>query len=293
VDGDVLCMGGRLHEESGAQVGGQRVTALGPRDGKRWGRIAIDHDEERRERHANPTAALIVLIVFTALAWGFARLAPGRTGAALERVRTQPGPSFLVGLLIVLLWIPGFIALALLAAVLCITLIGIPVAVVLLLAYPAMLALVGLWGWAVLAALLGGRLAARGGPGPAIDRAAMYGGLAFGGALVVASLLHVTGVLSGLGTFVQVMTWIGFSVGSMLGAGALVRNEFLAGTLNRWWTGRRAPAAPAAAPVAPAAPAVVAPPAPEPVVPPPPPSPPTSFMPPGGPAAPGDPPAGA
>ncbi len=294
VDGDVFCMGGQLHEQPGAQVGGQRVTALGPRD-KRWERRMVhlrDGDESAGAHVARPVlrlfGALLWMLITTALAWAFFSLAPGRSGAALARFREEAGQSFLVGLLVALVWAPGYIAVLLLGAILCITLIGIPVALVAWIAYPAAVALMWIWGFAVGCAAIGQRVAlARGRTAPPIATAAATGALALGLALFVGTLLKQIpsfGLLEGLGTLIKVLTWIAIGVVSTLGAGALVRHEFAHGPLRRWWTGRQngtmsAATGAASAPPPAASPLAMEPPA---SAPPPPASPPDSFMPPPG-----------
>jgi hypothetical protein len=295
VDGDVFCMAGTLHEEAGAHVGGQRITALGPRDG-RWSprTVRLRHDDDEDWQGGRVFVSLLLGLIGLGVAWGFARLAPGRTGAALRRFREEPGQSLLVGMVTALVWAPGFIAVALLAALLCITLIGIPVAIVVLLAYPSALAVLWVWGFAVGAAALGGRVAAARrqtasptpAPAPTLSTVAVYGALVLGGALLLGAILRSVpylGPLHALGTLVRIVLWITVGVLSTIGAGALLRHEFSQGTLARWWSGRRTPdAAPAAAPATPAAPAP-APPAD--------PAPPSAYMPPAPPAPPGPPPA--
>ncbi len=235
--------------------------------------------------------SLLWIILTTSLAWGFFRLAPGRSGAALERFRHEAGQSLLTGLLVALVWAPGFIAVALLAALLCITLIGIPVAIVLLLAYPSIVALMWVWGFAIGAAAIGQRVqAARGVAAPSLATAAAVGAVTLGGAFLVGTLLKQIpsfGVLEGLGTLIKVITWLTLGVVSTLGAGALVRHEFAQGPLRRWWTGRQngkpaaadAPAAPAAPPV-PSAPATSGPASSATFLPPP--APPEAYRPPSG-----------
>src|SRR5262245_16342119 len=120
VDRDVMCIGGELHEEPGAIVGGQRVTALRGREGDRRFRFRDKVRERIHERldeggsHGRGFAfAFSWMIVTVLVAWSLARFIPGRTGVALQTLRNEPGASLLVGLAIILLLIPSIVALAL------------------------------------------------------------------------------------------------------------------------------------------------------------------------------------
>src|SRR5262249_26915977 len=127
VDGDVVCIGGTLHEEPGSSVGGQRVTA--PRTpGARFflPMLSVVGSGVRMIVH------VIWLCIMLGFAWVFVKLAPTRTQNALDQIEREPGPSFIIGLLLWALIIPSVIALALVMAVLCITIIGIPLAIVVL-----------------------------------------------------------------------------------------------------------------------------------------------------------------
>src|SRR5262249_32754431 len=123
VDGDVVCIGGTLHEESGSSVGGQRVTA--PRTpGAKLFIPVLAFGGTGFQMLAHTVGMLFML----GIAWLFAKLAPVRTQAAIDLIHHEPGPSFIIGLLLWALIIPSVIALALVIAVLCITIIGIPLA---------------------------------------------------------------------------------------------------------------------------------------------------------------------
>ena len=296
IDGDVVCMGGRLNEDDGAKVGGQRVSGLAARS-HRTVREMPARDHDRREKDAS--GSVVWLLIVLGLAWAFTRLGPGRTAAAVATLREAPGLSLGVGALIFALIIPSIVALALVVAILCITIIGIPFALAALLAYILFLALVWCWGFVVAAIVIGemvlGRLASSssvppGGvavarPAPTLTRKALVGALVLGGADVVGEILQA-GPLHGLGTLISVLAFIAGVVALTFGAGAWLRTEIKAGTLARWWRGnqwgRNTPAPAAAGGVAPFAPAPHVPPAPPSYVTPPPPapSPPSLFAPP-------------
>jgi hypothetical protein len=271
VDGDVVCVYGRLHEQEGAVVGGQRVTAMGGPGKKsihvprRWD---WDGDHDRSGKVRDVMSSMVMLFVWLGLAWGITWLAPGRTGAAVAMLKREPGQSALVGILIGLLLIPALIAVILLVVLLCITIIGIPLAIAALFGYFALAAVIAIWGYVVGAAALGEKVAGARGSGiapgagtapatpPAVSltRAALIGILAIEGLGIVGEVLQVppVPVLGGLLEVVAVAVGI---VALVLGSGALVRHEFRAGAMSRWWGGRGRPAAaygaaPAAGPVA-------------------------------------------
>jgi hypothetical protein len=264
VDGDVVCLGGELHEEEGASIGGQRVTAVGKGRGHYARRVV------ERETRLHFAPHFVWLLITLLIAWAFAGLAPGRTGNALATLQREPGASLLTGFLAAILAAPSLIAVALLAALLCITIIGIPLAIAALLGYVAFVGLLWIWGYVIGAAALGAKLAARQGGGPASPtRVALYGVLVIGGAGLVGSLFHAIPGIGALGTLLRVFSWLAFSLATLLGSGAWLRNEFASGSLARLW-GRRPAVASAAAgvPPAPAPPAAGAPPTGEPPAPP-------------------------
>lgn len=267
VDGDVVCMGGRLSEDDGAIVGGQRVTAAG-RD--RLKRIHIDADTHRRA--GDVTGEMVWLILSLLLAWGLAGLAPGRTGAAMRTMREEAGPSALTGFVALMLSVPSIIAISLLAALLCITIIGIPLAIAGLFGWFAFLGLLFLWGYVVGAGVVGRTVLERqsaragvpggaggavpaGAPGavapaaePGVLRSALIGMLVLAGAQFVGQLLHLIPGLGWLGTLLRVLAWIAFAFVTMVGAGAWLRNELRSGRLARLWRGRNGAGTAAAAP---------------------------------------------
>jgi cytoskeletal protein CcmA (bactofilin family) len=260
VDGDVVCMGGRLNEESGASVGGQRVSGLGTR-----------HARVRRMSHVDfgesgaIAASIMWLLVLLGLGWAFTRLGPGRTAAAAATLRHEPAMSIGIGALIFALIIPSVIALALVVAILCITIIGIPFGLAAILAYMLFLCVVWGWGFVVAAVVVGGfvlhRLAsgphlhssalppvpgsvpsgyaappALGAP-PSLTRCAMTGILLLAGTNVAGRILQSMGPLHALGTLVHVLAAIAWLVALTFGSGAWLRTEIKAGTLARWWRG--------------------------------------------------------
>jgi hypothetical protein len=273
-------------EEDGAHVGGQRVSGLGR------GRETIHSDwKEERRRNSRAGSSLVSLLLIAGAAWAFASLGPGRTREVMSTLKTEPLMSVGIGGLFIALLIPSIIALALVVALLCITIIGIPVALAALLGYCLFLVLVWVWGYIAAAAWIGeailsrrtSNVAATATPPvpPTLVQSALLGvGVVSGGAFLGAIIHDAGGMLSGVGLLIRVLAAIAGILLAVAGSGAWLRTEFKAGTIARWWRGNqwgRSRSAPA--PSAPEAP-MPPPPPPAPVAPPP--RPPTAFMPPGG-----------
>ena len=277
VDGDVVCMGGELHEDEGAVIGGQRVTAS--RHGKH-ARARRMVEDGVSHGFAGP---MVWMLITLGMGWAFAGLAPGRTGRALEVLKREPGTSAVTGILAAMLTVPSIVALCLLVALLCITIIGIPLALGALFGYFAFLGVLWMWGYVIGAAAIGeaitrrrGAAAMLGAPpaqapgvsgsawpdtggamgaqamppatagGSGLTRAALSGVLVISGAGLLGSLFHRVG-LGPLGTLLTVFSWLAFSGVTLIGAGAWLRAELKAGTLSRLWGARRKASAPVAA----------------------------------------------
>jgi hypothetical protein len=240
VDGDVVCIGGTLREEPGSSVGGQRVTAPRTPGAKLFFPVlAVVGTGFQMLAHA--VGALFML----GIAWLFAKLAPSRTQAALDQIAREPGPSFIIGLLLWALIIPSVIALALVIAVLCITIIGIPLAAAVAVGYCAFFVLAALWGTVVGYGVLGQRIYPRFKGGTAtLLQSLLWGGIALHGLRIASDLFHVVplfGFVGGLLTFVHFILLV--SLGT-LGAGALVRGEYQRRSLQNWWSRMRPAGAP-------------------------------------------------
>lgn len=272
VDGDVMCIGGELTEEPGATVLGQRVTALrgsvGERIKDRIRNRIRDRIEGRSERGGAVGFALSWLLFSMLTAWLFTKIAPARTMVALTSLRERPGISFGVGLLMVLLLGPSMVALALAMAILCITIIGIPLAILLVPTYGAVLAILIMWGFVLGATNVGQQLTGRwpslvSGPG-SLRRHAVLGALAVTGMLFASSILRFLPFFGWVSTLLWVLGWVSFGFITCTGAGALLRSKFGLGPEGRWWP----PFAPGPQPVTSAAPGPVPPVAPPPSPPP-------------------------
>ena len=241
VDGDVAAVKGELHEEPGAYVGGQKVTALS----RRPVRIGHRHMMDPEDLVAKPLRelwrfgrTLAWLLVMLGLVWLILRIAPGRTNVAVEVLRRETAASLGIGLLTIVLVVPSIVALALVVAILCITIIGIPVAIAALLAYGVLLMVLLFWGNVVGAAWLGGQL--RGAfPGGSTLRHALIGTIGIIGLRALGHLIGMLPFFGFAGGFLVVVGWILSSTVSTLGVGALLRSEFASGHLGRWWRGWR------------------------------------------------------
>lgn len=261
VDGQVVTLGGQLHEKPGSHVGGQRVTARGlPRGwspGPFFGVLGIVSSGLK----ALWTIAKMMLVLL--VAWGFTQLAPQRTRVAFEAFKNEPIKCLGVGLLAWALIIPSIVALALVVAILCITIIGIPIAIAVLLGYVLAIVLLVVWGYVVGAAVLGERLGRQlGRTIPSLTLMAAWG-------IVALTIIKVVGHLFGgipmggaAGGMLVVLASVITGVLVTVGAGALLSTQLRRESLRTWWPGARdalgrrdaTPAAPAA-PVAPSAPA--------------------------------------
>ncbi len=292
VDGDVVCIGGELREESGAYVSGERVTALGGGSGERIARrLRISQPGHGRNwgwgglKLFGELLRLLIAIGLTVLvAWLF----QGRIAVGAETLKRQPALSLGVGALVHALFIPSIVALALVMALLCITIVGIPLALAALVGYLLFFVVFWVFGLVVGAAVVGERIAAkRGVAAMPLWQSAMLGVLVVVGAGFVGNVLAVMGVpgFGGLGRLVVALAAIASVVLGVMGGGAWLKWEFTEGVFGRWrgrWEGRnaaRVPPAPygppPASPYGP--PAAAAPPMPPPVAP----ASPGTYMPPG------------
>jgi hypothetical protein len=235
VEGDVVCIGGTLREEPGSQVAGQRVTAPRTPGAKfLFPMLAVVGTGVQIVVHA------VGLLIMLGIAWAFVKLAPERTRGALDTIRQEPGPSFLIGLLLWALIIPSVIALALVMALLCITIIGIPLAAAVAVAYVAFFVLAGLWGSIVGYGVLGGRLYPRFRQGTAsLMQAVVWGAIALHGLRIAADLFHIVPLFGFLGGLLKFMYFVIALALGTLGAGALVRGEYRRRSLQNWWSRMR------------------------------------------------------
>ena len=252
VDGDVVTIGGQLREEPGSRVGGQRVSA--GRVGKRMFGAPFLGFMGLVGSGVKAGMTVAKMIVFLLIAWGFTQLAPKRTQAAFDAFKREPLMCFAIGLLAWALIIPSIVALALVVAILCITIIGIPLALAVILGYVLALLLLIIWGYVVGAAVFGERLASQlGRNARSLTLMAVWG-------IVALSVIRVVGHLFGAipmgGMAGGLLVFLSKVIGGVLftiGAGALLRTQWRRDVLGQWWPGTPAVATgPAPSPTAPA-----------------------------------------
>jgi hypothetical protein len=291
VDGDVVCLVGELHEEPGAYVSGERVTALSGSHGERVAR-SLSASGSHRDRGwgwggLKVFGALMRLLIAIGLTVLVAWLFQGRIALGTETLKRQPALSLGIGALVHALFIPSIVALALVMVLLCITIVGIPLALAALVGYLLFFAVFWIFGLAVGAAVVGERIAAkRGVTALPLWKSAMLGVLVVMGAGFAGNVLAITEVpgLGGLGKLTVVLSVIALVFMGLMGGGAWLKWEFTEGLFGQWrgrWQGRNAarvppapygppsaspygPAAAVTAPAAPASPGSDVPPGPEP-----------------------------
>ena len=252
VDGQVVTLGGKLHEQPGSHVGGQRVTAEGLPRRWMWG----PNFGVRGMVHSGINSGIKVIwsvakmLFMLLIAWGITQLAPQRTRTAVDAFKSEPIKCLGFGLLAAALLIPSVVALALVVAILCITIIGIPLALAVIVGYVLVLILLCLWGNVVGAAVLGERISRQmGRSAPSLTLMAVWGIVALTVVRVVGHLfggIPMGGFAGGALVFLAVVTgWLLTAIG----AGALLWTQLRRDALGQWWPGSRGGAGPAAAPV--------------------------------------------
>lgn len=255
VHGDVVCIGGELREEPGSYVSGEKVT-IGGRGGETIARrIARRHRGIDLGDVETGWGALLLFGAFLrfAIAIGLTLLVAwifqGRIAAGAEVMKRQPALSLGIGALVHALFIPSVVALALVVAILCITIIGIPLALAALFGYVLFFVLFWLLGLVVGAAVLGEKaLSRRGPPPPVVWQSALAGVVLVGGLGFVGRILEAMGVigLGGLGKVLVILSLLAAIVLGTVGGGAWLKWEFEAGLFGRWRRrspgGRGAPA---------------------------------------------------
>ena len=243
VDGDAVSVGGTVRVMPGGDVRGEAVTVAAGK-GDRWiGRIpgvvvparpnvpdAPEWDVDEREHSRDKDragefwGALVMLLLSAGYAWLVSKLYVDRTERAMNYLRTRPGPSFLLGLAAVVGIVPSIVGVAIVAAILCITIIGIPVAVLLLIAYLFGICLLVMWGYYVGGAVAGtyalGRVRPQDGM-PTLLRALLAGTVLVWGLFLISRFFHLIGA-GPVGTLISVLTWIGLSLLLFFGIGSII-----------------------------------------------------------------------
>ena len=156
IRGDAVSLGGQVHKAAGSTVLGSNVTVGGlPKqffDFRSLGLIG---------NGMQFLSSLFKLMFWLIVGWVVVMATPDRSRRILAEIETQPWMSALWGFLGIMAFIPLTIAVAIAAVLLVVTIIGIPVAVLLLLGYVVALCVAFLWGGVLGASALGGWLVRR------------------------------------------------------------------------------------------------------------------------------------
>ena len=235
VDGQVVTLGGQLHESPGSHVGGQRVSAGGL--SRRWARWPVLHAVNSGIKAVWDVCKMLIFLL---IAWGITQLAPVRTRAAVDSVKREPLMAFGIGLLAWALVIPSIVAMVLVVAILCITIIGIPLAIAVLFAYVLALMLLVIWGYVVGAIVLGERVSAQlGRTAGTLTMMAVWGIVAVTAVRFVGHLFGALPMGGGPGGLLVILAKVASGVLMTIGAGAILRTQLHRDTLGRLWPGSR------------------------------------------------------
>jgi len=256
VRGDVVSLGGAVQKAPSATILGSNVTVGGL--GKRFWDFRTLNLVGNGVRFLTAVANLAFWLF---IGWVVILMSAERSRRVLARLEQAPGTSIGVGLLGVLALIPATIAVALVAVLLVVTIIGIPVAAILLLGYVVAVVAVLLWGGVLGATALGDwivrRLAPRLGE-PTLIRATLIGMIALGVLPLVGPLFRAMGIAippaAILGALLTVIGRIIQCAAMLAGIGAVLNAR--AGQVEPIripWGSRVTPVAPVPPPAAPPA----------------------------------------
>jgi hypothetical protein len=234
VDGDVVCIGGVLTLGDSAQVGGSAVSVWGELDASPTAYVA----GERTEVHGGGVRLPFWLIgfdggrsfrsdlwgFFSRLVWVFVLVGigilaysifPSRMARLADVVNQNGLVTFLAGLAGWVLWLPVFV-------LLCITIVGIPVAILLIFLTPIMV-LLGYLGVAIAA----GRKSEAGRAGGA--RAILLGVLMLEAGLLLGKLFGtMPSIFEVLGVILTIVGCIVIFIAATMGFGAFLMTRFRA-----------------------------------------------------------------
>jgi hypothetical protein len=150
VRGDVVSLGGVVHKAPGATVGGDAVTVGGlPKRVFDFRTLAF------LGQGVAVVAAVVKVLFWLFVGWIVILISSVRSRRVLDRIERAPAASIGWGFLGLLSLIPATVAIALVAVLLVVTIIGIPVAAMLLLGYLVAVVALLLWGGVLGATALG------------------------------------------------------------------------------------------------------------------------------------------
>ncbi len=257
VRGEAISVGGRVEELGQGRLRGSSVTLPGKRHFDDWS------GSSRAWRETGGIVGALVWLGFLLLfGWIATRVASARLLAVRDYLSANALSSFLWGLGALVLFVPMLLVVVFAVILLCITIVGIPLAIALLLGYVVGFALLMVAGYLCGSLALGHRIAprlARGGQEASQGRAMLYGILGGFGLIAVGKVLHSIWLLGPLfpaiGGILSVLGWIVGWLALVMGMGALLASGGGGLTTFRWArvTGP-APTSPAASPASPSPP---------------------------------------
>ncbi len=193
IRGDAVSIGGQVRKEGSASILGSSVS-MGNVPAGLVGLQALDF----LGKGMDAVGKLFGILFWALIAWVVVSLTRARTQRAVARVEQAPGPAIGWGALGVLGIVPGIIAVALAAVLLVITIIGIPVAVLVLLGYILAVVLLLFWGVIVGSSAVGHWLVRRLSPRlgtPELKRNTLVGVIALGAVGLAGKLFGAVGMV--------------------------------------------------------------------------------------------------
>jgi hypothetical protein len=146
IDGDAVSVGGTVNEEEGSEVSGDVVSISGPFPNFIFG-LPNGHFPSFGFRFFGLSMSFVKSLIVILLVWLIVVLFTDRIKVTTRKISDSPLASFGMGLLV-------FILMPVAVVLLCITLIGIPVAILL----PLAVGILGLFGYAAVGLALGSKI---------------------------------------------------------------------------------------------------------------------------------------
>ena len=239
VEGEVVCMGGTLSIGDSVVVGSDAVSLWGESDISQTARIGGNVTQvgvgkafpkfdfwDRHHEAGSRVLGFLGRVVWVLLLVGMGLVAfsvfPTRMRRLADTVEHRTIVTFLAGMAGWILWLPAVL-------LLCITLVGIPVAILLVVFTPIM----ALLGYLSVADVVGKRLVQRLGLTPAgAVKTMLVGVVALEGAVLLGKFLGVIGsFLYYFGMLLAVLGWSVIFVAVTMGFGAFLMTRFRAAVL--------------------------------------------------------------
>ena len=216
IKGDMLTFGGSIHQEPGGEIRGQRVGML-PKDFRGYGPFPIIFSPLENLITFGIPLLLFVIVSFLFLALaGF--FAPRHIERIAETIEVAPLKSILLGFAALVLALPLFL-------LLCVTIIGIPVA---LIAQPIAYFVAGIMGFAGVSLFVGTKLQR----GTSLSSKSPLSRIFLGALIIEAALILAWFFTLGGKAFAPLfwlfylIGWIVYLVAIMAGLGAVIWTRF-------------------------------------------------------------------